>query len=237
MAARQHGAKAMLVVTGPHSPNAGELAPMTFDTAIAGSGILAAQRHGKVGDALCSRPGRARRCRTRRSRSTPATRTWRASRFPASTVSVHAAVVRETRTGRNIAAICPPRRPRRQVPKPWVALGAHYDHLGSGDNGLSLASKEEAGRVHGGADDNASGTAAVLAVADTFVEGAAPPEPRLQLLVGRGTRVCSARRRSRRSRRFRSPTSRPISTSTWSAACRTTSSTSRPADRARCGTS
>ena len=41
MAARQHGAKAMLVVTGPRLPNAGELAPMTFDTAIAGSGIVA----------------------------------------------------------------------------------------------------------------------------------------------------------------------------------------------------
>src|SRR5207244_7397527 len=41
MAARQRGAKAMLVVTGPRSPNAGELAPMTFDTALAGSGIVA----------------------------------------------------------------------------------------------------------------------------------------------------------------------------------------------------
>ena len=33
MAARQRGAKAMLVVTGPRSPNAGETVPMTFDTA------------------------------------------------------------------------------------------------------------------------------------------------------------------------------------------------------------
>src|SRR5262245_63295449 len=40
MAARQRGAKAVLVVTGPRSPNAGELVPMTFDTAIAGSGIV-----------------------------------------------------------------------------------------------------------------------------------------------------------------------------------------------------
>ena len=30
MAARQHGAKAMIVVTGPRSPNAGELVPMTL---------------------------------------------------------------------------------------------------------------------------------------------------------------------------------------------------------------
>ena len=38
MAARQRGARAMLVVTGPRSPNAGELVPMTFDTALAGLG-------------------------------------------------------------------------------------------------------------------------------------------------------------------------------------------------------
>ncbi len=42
MAARQRGARALLVVTGPRSPNAGELVPMSFDTAIAGSGIPAA---------------------------------------------------------------------------------------------------------------------------------------------------------------------------------------------------
>ena len=42
LAARQRGAKAMIVVTGPRSPNAGETIPMTFDTALAGSGIVAA---------------------------------------------------------------------------------------------------------------------------------------------------------------------------------------------------
>ena len=42
----------MLVVTGPRSPNAGELAPMTFDTAIAGSGIVAASITGDVAAAI-----------------------------------------------------------------------------------------------------------------------------------------------------------------------------------------
>ena len=42
MAARQRGAKALVVVTGPRSPNAGATIPMTFDTALAGSGIVAA---------------------------------------------------------------------------------------------------------------------------------------------------------------------------------------------------
>ncbi len=83
MAARQHGAKAMLVVTGPRSPNAGELAPMTFDTAIAGSGIVAVSISGD---------GRQRDLRSRAdkpladgaaSRSTTPIRTSPASRFPA----------------------------------------------------------------------------------------------------------------------------------------------------------
>src|SRR5688572_24684599 len=52
MAARQRGAKAMLVVTGPRSPNAGQLVPMTFDTAIAGSGIPAASISGEVASSL-----------------------------------------------------------------------------------------------------------------------------------------------------------------------------------------
>ena len=52
MAARQHGAKAIVVVTGPNSPNAGELAPMTFDTAIAGSGIIAVSVSGQVASKL-----------------------------------------------------------------------------------------------------------------------------------------------------------------------------------------
>ena len=52
--------------------------------------------------------------------------------------------------------------------KPWIALGAHYDHLGRGGNGGSLARKEEVGRIHYGADDNASGTAAVLAVGEAM---------------------------------------------------------------------
>src|SRR5215217_480087 len=40
-AARQRGAKGMVIVTGPRSPNAGNVVPMSFDTAISGSGIIA----------------------------------------------------------------------------------------------------------------------------------------------------------------------------------------------------
>ncbi len=42
-----------------------------------------------------------------------------------------------------------------------IVLGAHYDHLGWGEDGNSLV-KAVAPQIHNGADDNASGTAALI---------------------------------------------------------------------------
>ena len=46
-----------------------------------------------------------------------------------------------------------------------IVIGAHYDHLGLGKNHNSLDANPE-GKIHHGADDNASGTAAVLELAN-----------------------------------------------------------------------
>ncbi len=43
-----------------------------------------------------------------------------------------------------------------------VIIGAHYDHLGYGEDGNALDGK---GQIHNGADDNASGTAALIELA------------------------------------------------------------------------
>ena len=56
-----------------------------------------------------------------------------------------------------------------------VVIGAHYDHLGLGGTG-SLSSKG-VGEIHNGADDNASGTAAVLELARLFAAEAARGNP------------------------------------------------------------
>src|SRR5205807_3501606 len=48
----------------------------------------------------------------------------------------------------------------------YVIVGAHYDHLGRGDS-HSLA-PDQIGRIHPGADDNASGTAGVLELVRQF---------------------------------------------------------------------
>ena len=90
--------------------------------------------------------------------------------IPGVTVRVHAEVEREKRTGHNVVAYLPATMPVPGLAKPWVAVGAHYDHLGHGEAGNTLASKDEAGKVHFGADDNASGSAAVLAIAATLAK-------------------------------------------------------------------
>lgn len=50
-----------------------------------------------------------------------------------------------------------------------IVIGAHYDHLGLGKDHNSLDANPE-GKIHNGADDNASGTAGVLALAKYFVK-------------------------------------------------------------------
>jgi hypothetical protein len=48
-----------------------------------------------------------------------------------------------------------------------VVIGGHYDHLGTGEDGNSLDGKPE-GKIHNGADDNASGIAGVIELAHFY---------------------------------------------------------------------
>src|SRR5262249_46370473 len=168
MQARQHGAKAMIVVTGPRSPNAGELAPMTFDTAIAGSGIVAASVTGKVAETMVTSIGK--KLEDVQKSLDDANPHATGFAMPDITVKLHTDVVREKRTGHNVVAYLPATDVTASTSKPWVALGAHYDHLGHGEAGNTLAGKEDAGKIHFGADDNASGSAAALAVVSTLAK-------------------------------------------------------------------
>jgi hypothetical protein len=73
-------------------------------------------------------------------------------------------------TGRNIVALLPGTDP--ELADQVVVFGAHYDHLGDGGFG----SLGDAGEIHNGADDNASGVAALLVAAERLAEGA-PARP------------------------------------------------------------
>src|SRR5882672_9746346 len=89
---------------------------------------------------------------------------WQTS-FQDCTIPPDAPAVLHTALGgkatRNVVAILPGTSPtlRGEV----VVIGAHYDHLGFG--GFGAMDPDSTGRVHNGADDNASGTAALLEIA------------------------------------------------------------------------
>jgi hypothetical protein len=165
MAARQRGARALLVVTGPRSPNAGELVPMSFDTAIAGSGIPAASVSGAVADALFSPVTSLRDIQEALDSGDPHVTGFD---LPDVTVTLTTNVIRERQTARNVLAYLPSTVPVTSVDQPWIVIGAHYDHLGRGPHGSSLASTHDEQAIHHGADDNASGASAVLAIAETL---------------------------------------------------------------------
>jgi aminopeptidase YwaD len=71
--------------------------------------------------------------------------------------------------GRNVMAVLEGADPALRGEA--VLVGAHYDHLGRGDEGSALDGRS----VHPGGDDNASGTAALLEIAESFAREAARP--------------------------------------------------------------
>jgi Zn-dependent M28 family amino/carboxypeptidase len=74
---------------------------------------------------------------------------------------INVAINKAERTGNNIAAYID------HGAKYTVILGAHYDHLGYGEDANSLyANAKKSHLIHHGADDNASGTAALLGIAE-----------------------------------------------------------------------
>lgn len=167
--ARERGASAMLVVTGPRSPNAGETIDLSFDAALSGSGIVAASIGGAVAEALFAAAGERKLEDVQRALD-DANPHVVGFDLPGLSATIDARVVRERRSGRNVVGWLPATEPGGEA-RPAILLGAHLDHLGRGRHGNSLARKGEAGGVHRGADDNASGVAAVLAIGDTLAAG------------------------------------------------------------------
>ncbi|HEY3186102.1 MAG TPA: M28 family peptidase, partial [Solirubrobacteraceae bacterium] len=97
---------------------------------------------------------------------TPASRA-----LPGATTRLEVRIVSTPASAANVIAVLPGTDPARAHEA--VVLGAHYDHLG-----------RTGGHVHPGADDNASGTAAVLALARHFAATGGTPRTLVFALFG-----------------------------------------------------
>jgi len=186
MMARERGAKAVLVVSGPNSPGAGELLELTNDGSHSGSGIVAASITTKVADALLAGSGKnLKDLQTGLDTENPHAEGGFV--LPHIRVGLKVGIERLKKADRNVVGVLPPAGGSDE----YVVVGAHYDHLGHGVAGSSMAHAGEEGKVHPGADDNASGTAVVMELAAAFaapaalkptpapaVAGAAPDAPK-----------------------------------------------------------
>jgi hypothetical protein len=189
MIARERGAKAILFVTGPTSPNAGELAALASDSASGRSGIIAASVTTNVVARIFASDGKdLKTIQARLDKEDP--HAEGGFTLSNATVSIRTAVEHIRKSDHNVLAVLPatvgrvaPRAPQTPddatrraednapyKPSPeYVLVGAHYDHLGFGESGAMLRKGEE-NKIHPGADDNASGTATVLELARLLAE-------------------------------------------------------------------
>jgi aminopeptidase YwaD len=91
--------------------------------------------------------------------------------LPGVRIRLEVSLVRERGTAANVVGVLRGTDPRLRDES--IVVGAHYDHLGRGGEG-SLA-PDQVGAIHPGADDNASGTAAVMGLARTFAAAGGAP--------------------------------------------------------------
>jgi peptidase M28-like protein/PA domain-containing protein len=85
----------------------------------------------------------------------------RSRALPGATVSYVEHLARNRRVVRNVVGVLEGSDPQKS--KEAVVIGAHYDHVGLG--GRLSVTPERVGEIHNGADDNASGTSAVMEMA------------------------------------------------------------------------
>ncbi len=84
---------------------------------------------------------------------------------PGTKVKASTDVVREKVISRNVMAVIP--GSDISLRNEYIVVGAHYDHLGMGGTG-SGSRVPDLHAVHGGADDNASGVASLIELAEWF---------------------------------------------------------------------
>jgi hypothetical protein len=157
--ARNHGAKAMILVNGKLGEGEEDLL-LRFG-GVSGpedAGILLAQVKNSVADAWFKAAGRSLADVQHEINSTGKPDSFA---FPDTLQLALRIDIEQTHAQvDNVLAYLPGKTSE------YVIIGAHYDHLGRGDAN-SLA-PSQIGQIHPGADDNASGTAGVLELARLF---------------------------------------------------------------------
>jgi Tol biopolymer transport system component/Zn-dependent M28 family amino/carboxypeptidase len=158
--ARQNGARGLIVMSGPNSQVRNQLVPLLNDFSPAGSSIAAISVTDEVANTWLKAAGKdIKDLQTKLDDGSAQ------MGFDLKGVEVAAEIdiKKVTGRGRNVIGRL---QAGDQPSESAILVGAHIDHLGTGKTGGSLAKESEQGGIHFGADDNASGVAAMLEVAE-----------------------------------------------------------------------
>lgn len=164
--AKLHGARGVILINdiANHGSDADDLEPFGKTVGPTNAGIPFVQIKADAAEAWLTAAGK-----DLRTLQADIDKDLKPRGFPldAVKVSFHLDVRRETKTVNNVVAYLPGESAEH------IVIGAHYDHLGLGEQ-FSMA-PSQAGTPHVGADDNASGTAGVIELARYF---SSQPKPR-----------------------------------------------------------
>lgn len=162
MVARDRGAKGLIVVSGPNSGVRQQLVPLQTDGSLSGTSIAAISISDAVAEAWFAK---SEDSLLDLQKELDKGELMMGFTLPELTVGCIIDIHQVKRAGRNVLGVLMAgEKPAGSI----VIIGAHIDHLGVGATGSSLAFDEEKAGTHRGADDNASGVAAMLEIAQSF---------------------------------------------------------------------
>lgn len=166
MVAREKGAKGILVVTGPGTTVKEELVPLQFDGSMGGSGLPAISL---ANAAVIPWFEAQRKSLMELQKKLDLGEPLMGFALEGIRLSAVIDIEHVQKIGRNVIGRLPASSPvpnaspdASAMTPSSILVGAHIDHLGRGPSSSSLARDDENAAIHYGADDNASGVAAML---------------------------------------------------------------------------
>jgi Tol biopolymer transport system component len=167
MTLRDKGATGMIVISGPQSGVKEQLIPIRFDASASAASLPVISVTDETAELLLC-PKRGKDCKSLKKLQETLDDGSVQMGFPTSfQLSTRIDLKKEKRTGRNVLAILKSGLPNNEPP---LIVGGHVDHLGKEGGSSSLAREDEKGKIHFGADDNASGVASTLEMAEWLVD-------------------------------------------------------------------
>jgi Tol biopolymer transport system component len=159
MLARERGAAGLLVASGPRSHARDPLVPLGLDAAVGSTSLPVISVSDDVARTLLAAAGQDLDALNA---SLDGGEPVAGFAIPGTRIEAKIDLVQEKRTGRSVVG----RLASGKRGAPPLVIGAHVDHLGRGEGVESLARDDERGQIHFGADDNASGVATLLEIAE-----------------------------------------------------------------------